>query len=1147
MLNIFYGRGSQDLPALMYSEIKRRLRLIRAGKSRAKRVLVVVPAQSTMKAEEDAFRILGGSGFFDLHVVSGNKLRADILRETGGAGLTAVNSLGRSMLLRRIARAHAAELKAYRGVAEDPGFLSLAGDFIVQMKQNGLAADDIGALAGRTEQDSLLAAKLHDMEIFCRAYEKAMADKYTDSEDMLRLTAEKVPQSAWIRGADIWYCDFYSFTKNELAFLGALEANACSLNMVFMMGGPDEPDAELFGLSRRAAATLASRAREAGRKAAFYEADPKAHSFTVARAPALEELERGLFCPQRAPADAGRPAESNDPLQPSAIRLVRCATPYTQGETIGAEILRLFREEKYKPSDIAVLCADMASQGAAVKRALTSLGIPVFVDEKRAVMHSPAAQTLSALLDIAAYGARTADLLRFIKPGLVTLGFAAADSGDRGGDIAAAEEFENYIKQYHIGGDRLFKPFRYGRKALGEERFLVLEAVRRQLAGLLGPFIERFTEAETVRDKSECLYRFLSDELAMPEMLGVLAAGLAADGLADAAEETRQIFGVLVGLLDQMVELMGSETLSAEDYADTVSQAFADIKLGLLPQAEGRVLLGSPGRTRTDRVRALFLAGVNDGLLPADPEADGILTEREAELLEQRGYTLMKSSPVLAEEERFNIYRALCMPTEHLWLSWCVADSEGNDRRPSRLIAELRELFPDLAPEEDIENSADPAAQMQSRALAASRFARTLRECAGDDYDPLWKAAYNEMRRRRAPELAAMNEGLSFDIQRKPLSAAGTKALFAGPDGYSFSASRLERFAACPFRHFVTYGLKPEERREFEISGIEMGDIYHEALMRVSEKLSLPARMRGIALSDPRSPWMKITQKELGSLITTILNEMSETALDGIMSAGKAEVYRSRRVKEVCLRFAWQMVLQVRQGRVRDMYFEMPFGRSCPLPPIVIGKGASRVRIEGKIDRIDLLPVDSEEYIKIIDYKSGDTSFNRSLVERGLSLQLLVYLEGALGGRGSARPAGVFYYNIKDPGCAASLRALTAGEITDDIFRRIAKEYMLDGLAVADERVLGAIDRAIQAGEESTVIDARRRKDGGFLSPKIISREEFDALRESFRHTLEDTCARLTGGEIAAAPQRFSNDRTACTYCDYRSICCFDPSMAHGG
>jgi hypothetical protein len=72
----------------------------------------------------------------------------------------------------------------------------------------------------------------------------------------------------------------------------------------------------------------------------------------------------------------------------------------------------------------------------------------------------------------------------------------------------------------------------------------------------------------------------------------------------------------------------------------------------------------------------------------------------------------------------------------------------------------------------------------------------------------------------------------------------------------SLSPSRLERFSRCPFSHFINYGLKPDERRIFEIAGREIGDVYHQCFMKLSEELSTP----GIDITDPGSPWMTVTK-----------------------------------------------------------------------------------------------------------------------------------------------------------------------------------------------------------------------------------------------------------------------------------------------
>jgi len=105
--------------------------------SSAPQKLLIVPAQLTLSAEEAAFDALGKGnddfGFLDLHIMSGNKLRTEIMNKAGGPGRTAINNLGRSMILRKCAKD--SSLEVYSKAASSPEFLSAAGDFILQLKQ----------------------------------------------------------------------------------------------------------------------------------------------------------------------------------------------------------------------------------------------------------------------------------------------------------------------------------------------------------------------------------------------------------------------------------------------------------------------------------------------------------------------------------------------------------------------------------------------------------------------------------------------------------------------------------------------------------------------------------------------------------------------------------------------------------------------------------------------------------------------------------------------------------------------------------------------------------------------------------------------------------------------------------------------------
>ena len=75
--------------------------------------------------------------------------------------------------------------------------------------------------------------------------------------------------------------------------------------------------------------------------------------------------------------------------------------------------------------------------------------------------------------------------------------------------------------------------------------------------------------------------------------------------------------------------------------------------------------------------------------------------------------------------------------------------------------------------------------------------------------------------------------------------------------------------------------------------------------------------------------------------------------------------------------------------------------------------GNDEVVVEGRIDRLDVLNVDGDDRVRVIDYKTGRDSLDLWKVRNGLRMQLMIYLISA--SSGEYEPAGMFYFNIKDP------------------------------------------------------------------------------------------------------------------------------------
>ena len=1070
-MKVFYTENDAALKKAMFEKIKEDLAKIPGSYAR---VILVVPRQSTFSMEEEALDALGGKGFFTLNVVSADKLRGDILRETGGSGRGSVNAIGRSMMLRRAAGRLAPELSVFSGVAKDPGFIALLRDFTVQMKQSGIDAEGLSSLAERCGRESLLSRKLSDMSLIAAEYEKALAGRFLDSEDELAFVTSRVQESNMIMDSRIYYCGFGSFSVLESRFLKELDRCSCGVRVAMLLG-----EGLQFETARKAVKLLGAGA---------------------------EKL--------------NMPSEKNDPK----VEIVRCASPFTQAETLAARIMKLVREEGLAYSDIAVLTPAAPASGEQIRRVLTGLGIPVFMDERRPVLHSSSAEALSALMALFDGRYMTKDIIRFVRSGMAGVG---ADT---------VWGFESYLKQYHIKGKRFLEPFKYSNKDISDEQFAAFEVLRAELAELLSGFVSVFSKAETAGDKADVLGSFLADRLGLEKKLEKEAADFAEEGFTDAAEESRQLFGIIQDILIQIKELAGDETVSCSEFSDMLIGALADVKVGVLPQAEGRVQIGDIRRSVPSQKKAVFITGFCDGLIPASADADGILTEAELSQLQQKGAELAKSPSDRVCEDVYMFSRALESAQELLWIGIPLSGESGEELKPSPLLKDVRAGFARVSELKDIENSGSELDLLQGRAMPLERLPRVMRGgLSGEPVPELWKAAYNILK-DDAPQLKA---GLLYDGSEKSLGKDLARALYGRGGEISLSPSRLDSFAACPFRHFIDHGIRPLVPREFGIASIEIGDIYHEALLRLCAALSAPVQKAGISITDPASLWMTISREETEAMISDILGRMAEEALGGVMNSSRAEVYRSQRIMEICARFAWHMIEQVRTGRIESMLFEVPFGRGQKLAPIVLDTSAGRVYVEGKIDRVDRLPgPDGSSYTKIIDYKSGATVFNKDLIEAGLSLQLMTYLEGAIGSSGS-RPAGVYYFRISSSDVESAASDIASEELSGEILAKIQSLYRLDGLTVNESAVLSGLDGNLITEGRSEVVNIKKNKDGDYVG-SLISAEGMEEFRKKFRENLTEAAGRLAQGDISATRRTFGKVFDSCEYCGYSGICLID-------
>ena len=690
--------------------------------------------------------------------------------------------------------------------------------------------------------------------------------------------------------------------------------------------------------------------------------------------------------------------------------------------------------------------------------------------------------------------------------------------------------------------------------------------LREQVVSVIETARDRIGKYNTAGEKIRGLYGFLADDFMMEDRIEAMAKAQQEAGFLDGAAETGQSWNVICRIFDQIVETVGEERLSGRALRQIVEAGLAEMEIGIVPVNPDSVLVGTMQRTRVGRVKALLVLGANEGLLPLQKTDEGLLSEREKAVLEEMDLEFSRTEDMVKQEERMAIYRTLSQPEERLYVSCSRIDETGGELRSSAVFRELENFLQSRAESDDsvvlgdLEDGEVSEIAVSPKG-AISYLTDAFRECLEDGkldedwlYAGLWYGSHEP------EEMERIRRGMEFDNEQNALGGQLADALYRGDRrAIEASASRLEKYSGCPFAHFISYGLRPEDLRVFEMGPREIGDIYHECIMKLSQRLTAGEdSFQGldavpIAITDPDSRWMKITQEECREEIRRILQEETGTYREGLLSSGRNESYRTERIVDICSRVAWAMIGQVRRGRIREMYFEQPFARGAQLPPIRVTAGEHEVLIKGKIDRMDVLEMPEHEdglerAVQIVDYKTGGDSVDVEHFRSGYKLQLMLYLKAATQ-KQEVKPAGVFLFKIREIDADADARTVVPGEAAAE--ERMEDAYKLEGIVLDDMDLIDAMDTEI--GGASKVLPIKYVKKNGTYSGSsggyLFSREEFEELSAQVDRQVDRICREICDGKIDIRPKKEKkkdmegNYKTSCKYCSYKSICMFDTAF----
>ncbi len=1083
MLRFLLGRAGSGKTESLRSELKN------LAENTQKKLMLIVPEQSSFENERAMLRLLGAKEAQRVSVTSFTRLADAVFREYGGTAGRRLDDGGRSIFMSLALEQVKEQLEFFQKSAESTELISLMLSVSTELKMCGVTPVDLEQVA-RTLPQNTLRRKTAEISLILSAYDALVAQSYVDPLDDLTRVQKILERYRFFEGYTVAVDSFQSFTVQEYQIIDRILEQAQDVIVTLCTDRLDDPECGmgLFSLIRRTGRILVRMAQENNIKIAAPVLLESGRRF---ESEALARLEEGAYRFDRTGSDCG----SGD------VTIYEAKNAYDEAAFVASTIRNLVIHEHYRYRDFAVIARSTESYRGILDTALERRQIPYFMDKPQAIEAEPLMRLVLSAFRIVKSGFSSDDLFSYLKTGLAGL------------DTNAVSQLENYVFVWNISGKKWKEEWTEHPQGFSQEMAekdkQLLRDINASRAAAVGPLLRFAADIQNADGEgmAAAVYRLLM-ECKVPEHLKALASRLSECGEPELADRQLRLWDLLMEILDQTALVLRDSAVAHTRYAELLQLVILSNNMASIPQGLDEVTVGAADRTRPAAPKVVFLIGTAQGQFPLAPGNNCVFSDGERRELIQLGLPLNDTLEGTAVQERFLAYSAMSAASQKLFISYPVSNEEGKPNTPSSIPGEacavlqnVRVLNELLLPQTYFANAQEPAFELMAQQWAhntvLSATLKRLFQERGEDY------------RLKAIDRAASKRPAVFEQHAK------ARALF-GPDMH-VSATQIEKFYLCRFQYFCRYGLNAKERRTAEIDALEYGSLMHYLL----EHLFRDVGSQKI---------LKMAPEEFRKIILSLLYRYVELRMSGVENKTPRFAYLFSRIADSARVIAYHIAEELAQSEFQPVDFELAVGYGGIEPLKITLPDGGTVEIDGKIDRVDLLTRDHVNYLRVIDYKTGHKEFKLSDVIYGVNMQMLIYLAALLengGDRyGEVSPAAVLYMPANRPVISA-----VRGTEPDKLKAEADKKLRMDGLVLADPEIIAAMEHSGQGKYIPVAL-----KDGVPSKPDhVVSPDELAGILRHIKSLAGAMAKELHNGDVSALP--LAGGYNACQWCPYFPVC----------
>lgn len=1037
-------------------------------------VVSIVPDQSSFSEEERLIDIFKVTGLGNPEVLSFKRLFFK-LRDKFPSGKRRLTAAAREMaVMYAIKNIKEEDFRLFKGVVQKSRLSGAISGLITGFKRYGV---DEAAL--KKAEDGLspspLKNKIHDCLLTLESYNRlmensALADADDDLWELRRILSLK--ECSFFEGKTVFIRHFSDLNKLQRQCVGQICARARAVYVGVIW--EDKPE---FATAKTLIDGMRRTAEEFALPFSHRILPPAADSRPAPLAYAAENYYNDFAAPFEESVG-------------NSLYMHVSKNPFAEVQHVAASIARLV-SRGVRQRDITVAARNAEDYSGYVKRIFPTYGISVFMDGKRPLSRHSVSRFLISAAELAIYGFNHENVFSFAKNPFAP----------RGGNCGELEDYclEAGVRSWNWGEDFTFvrgsyAAVEYGKEA-ATEKLEDINKLRREIYELIAPLRKGFKEERTGKEYAQLLYGFIT-AAALPEKINAAVKVQQDNGDERGGEETRQVYNLLVEILEDIYTDFGELTLSPREFLDAFKTACGSVQVGAIPAASDSVIFGDIERMKGSRDSYVFLLGLNEDIFPRAFADTSVFTEYEAEILAHDwGIELPPMGGEKSDNEKLLVYEAISAANNALYMSYPISSSQGGNLRPSSIAERMRNLFPNIHETEDVNTSHAEYLCATKQAAYTELFTAENR---GENMK-FWGLirAILEKDEKYKERLKLIDKSRNYSCEKTENLDTELLQKVLGEELY-LSPSRLDSYGECPFSFFLQNILKLEDSGEMNISFADSGNLMHNIIDGFCA-----------AVTEKKGGWAGVTGESADEIFNKVCAEIRSGINPHILSDPRFSAALERIEK-----FAKKSIDEIRQQLEEELFVptgnEVMIGDNGTIPPTkIVMPNGKKVKFTGRIDRADIRTgvkitengqTKFVDLVRIIDYKSSKRDIDFNKVLNGIQLQLFAYMDSYTQAKENARPAAALYFNLSETVQQAEIGV-----------EETVKKDRLTGVGV----------RGRMAEREGiTVLEA----------------EEMDAVIKYARRAMVKAAEKIYRGEVPVSPVK-TDSSFKCDYCGFKGVC----------